>query len=90
MEARIKQVLVATGLLHTRRGRQYDLRPLIERLWPKQVSEGKVVLGMQLAAREGATARPEVVLEALGMEGAFARYRRLRLMTGTEREQPCI
>ena len=35
---------------------------------------------MQLAAREGATARPEAVLEALGVGEAFARYHRRALI----------
>lgn len=81
VEARIERLLVATELPRQWRGRRYDLRPLIERLWLEEATEGKVVLGMQLAARAGATARPEAVLEALGMGVAFARYHRRRLMT---------
>lgn len=82
VEARVEGVLGATELPHERRGRQYDLRRLIERLWVEQAGRGEVVLGMQLAAREGATARPEAVLEVLGMGGAaFTRYQRRRLMT---------
>ncbi len=84
VEARIERVLATTELLQERRGRQYDLRPLIERLWLEQASVGEVELGMQLAARTGATARPEAVLRALGMEGAFASYHRRRLMTGDD------
>jgi len=80
VEARIEKVLAATELLQERRGKRYDLRPLIERLWLERAAEGEVVLGMQLAAREGATARPEAVLEPLGMGGAFARYHRRRLI----------
>lgn len=79
--ARIERALAAPELAHERRGRRYDLRPLIERLWLEQAEEGEVVLGMQLAAREGATARPEAVLEVLGMGAAFAHYHRRRLMT---------
>lgn len=90
VEARIEEVLAATELLQERRGKRYDLRPLIERLWLERcpelaegrAAEGEVVLGMQLAAREGATARPEAVLEPLGMGGAFARYHRRRLIRG--------
>jgi len=93
VDARIEQVLAAEVLLQEqarpgREGKQYDLRPLIERLWLERgpesveggVEEGGVVLGMQLAAREGATARPEAVLKALGMGEAFARYHRRRLV----------
>jgi len=80
VETRIERVLSAAELPQERRGRRYDLRPLIERLWLEQMSEGEVELGMQLAARGGATARPEAVLAVLGMGGAFARYHRRRLL----------
>jgi len=80
VEARIKQVLAATELPYQRRGRQRDLRPLIERLRLERADEGMVLLGMQLAARPGATGRPERVLDALGMGEAFARYHRRRLI----------
>ena len=88
VETRIERVLAATELLQERRGRRYDLRPLIERLWLERCPEivegrvvgGEVVLGMQLAARAGATARPEAVLDVLGMGEAFARYHRRRLL----------
>jgi len=81
VEARIERVLAETELLQERRGRQYDLRPMIERLWLERADGGGVELGMQLAARTGATARPEAVLKALGMDGTFASYHRRRLMT---------
>ncbi len=79
VEERIRRLLTAAELPQEWRGRRYDLRPLIERLWLERAGEGEVVLGMQLAAREGATARPEAVLEALGMGAAFARHHRRRL-----------
>jgi radical SAM-linked protein len=81
IEARIEWLLAARELPQERRGKRYDLRPLIERLWLEDAGGSNVVLGMQLAARQGATARPEAVLEALGMGDAFARYHRRRLLT---------
>ena len=100
VEARIERVLAATELPQERRGRRYDLRPLIERLWLERCPEpcpeprrravegravgGEVVLGMQLAARAGATARPEAVLDVLGMGEAFARYCRIRLISAPD------
>jgi radical SAM-linked protein len=80
VEARVERVLIADELPHERRGKPYDLRPLIERLWVEREGAGEVVLGMQLAARAGATARPEAVLEVLGVRRAFARYHRRRLL----------
>jgi radical SAM-linked protein len=80
VDARVRRVLAATELLLERRGRQYNLRSLIERLWLERVGEGQVVLGMQLSARSGATARPEDVLEVMNMREAFAHYHRRRLL----------
>jgi radical SAM-linked protein len=82
--SRVERVLAADELPHQWRGKSYDLRPLIERLWVERELDGKVALGMQLAARAGATARPEAVLEMLEMCETFARYHRRRLLlTGT-------
>ncbi len=83
IEEHIRRVLEAKELPQTRRGRSYDLRPLIEQLWLVEYNAGSVVLGMQLAAREGATARPEAVIEVLGFgagEGMLVRYHRKRLV----------
>jgi radical SAM-linked protein len=84
IESRIERVLAADELPHEWRGKSYDLRPLIERLWLERESGGEAVLGMQLAARAGATARPEAVLEALGLGGAFARYHRRHLLVAVD------
>jgi radical SAM-linked protein len=80
VEVRVVHVLGATQLLQERRGRPYDLRPLIEGLRLSKRREGDVEFQMQLAARQGATARPEAVLQALGMGRSFARYHRKRLI----------
>lgn len=79
-EARVEQLLAAQELPHQRRGKRYDLRPLIESLQLEGVSNGKAVLAMRLSARPGATGRPEAVLDALGMGDAFARYYRTALI----------
>ena len=78
--ARIEDLLAARELPRERRGRQYDLRPLIERVHLEGSGGGRVWFGMHLACRQGATARPEAVMESLGMGGAFARYHRLGLV----------
>ena len=84
---RIDRILQAEALPQERQraGRKtktYDLRPLIEALELEQPgsAEGAVALGMQLAARQGATARPEAVLAAMGLADVFARYHRRRLV----------
>ena len=52
--------------IRTRRGKEYDLLPLIEKI---SVSTSlPVIIDMTLAARAGATGRPEEVLDALGID----------------------
>lgn len=80
LEARVEQLLAAQELPHQRRGKRYNLRPLIESLALVSVSDRKAVLDLRLSARPGATGRPEAVLDVLGMGEAFARYRRTGLI----------
>jgi len=65
---KLSTVLHADSLPRERRGKAYDLRPLIEEL--KLIdpdADGHPRLFMRLSAREGATGRPEEVLDALGL-----------------------
>jgi len=65
----IQRLLGSDSLPRERRGKSYDLRPLIEELtleFSEQAERPRVV--MQLAAREGATGRPEEVLLELGLD----------------------
>jgi hypothetical protein len=80
IDARIERALAQEVLLHERRGRRYNIRPLIEALWLDAVSEGTVVLGMRLSARPRATGRPEAVMDVLGIGDAVARYQRTGLI----------
>ena len=81
VEARIEHLLAEDDVLHERRGKRYNLRPLIEELRLGDVIEGEVVLEMRLSSRPGATGRPEAVLDVLELGDAFARYRRKRLIS---------
>ncbi len=74
------QVLMETATIpRTRRGKAYDLRPLIEEL-RVQTEGGGLKISMRLSAREAATGRPEEVLDALGIAAADARIERSRLI----------
>ncbi len=85
---RIEQTLAAEELPAKRRGRPYDLRPLIEGLWLESVHGNEVTLGMQLAAREGATGRAEAVIEVLGWNRYAVRYwRRMLIVEGDDNAQ---
>jgi len=103
---KIDEVMACQSLLRQRRGKSYDLRPLIEalsltplvpsvengdptpahppkiqRTWSEaQGGEGYLMVFMRLAAREGATGRPEEVLDALGIPIEHTRVKRTRLI----------
>ena len=74
LQHRIESIIASESIIRNRRGKEYDLRPLIEGL---DVMDDKIV--MKLAAREGATGRPEEVLDALGIAFEETRIERTRL-----------
>jgi len=73
---RVRDLLAALELPRERRGKPFDMRPLIEDLHLQ--ADG--VLHMRLAARPSATGRPEEVLEALGIAADTTRIERTRLI----------
>lgn len=77
LKRRVAELLESESIPRERRGKFYDLRPLIEALTADIESS---TLQMTLAAREGATGRPDEVLTALGIEPEYARVERTRLI----------
>src|SRR5215207_1066261 len=76
LERNVDSVIGSTSLPRERRSKLYDLRPLIEAL--TLLPSGKIF--MRLAAREGATGRPEEVLDALGIGFEETRIERTHLI----------
>lgn len=72
-------LLLASALPRERRGKTYDLRPLIESLEVRAAGSAPN-LWMRLSARESATGRPEEVLDSLGLDPADFRVERTRLI----------
>ena len=72
----IDSVMESESIIRTRRNKEYDLRPLIEEL--TLTSEKK--LFMKLTSKEGATGRPEEVLDVLGITFEDTRVERTRLI----------
>jgi radical SAM-linked protein len=69
LQEAVQRLLSSDSLPRERRGKSYDLRPLIERLTLETSERAeRPRLVMQLAAREGATGRPEEVLLELGLD----------------------
>ncbi len=81
LEARLADLLAKPALPRERRGKAYDLRPLILSLECRDLS-----LRMVLSAREGATGRPEEVLAELNIPPEAARIERTRLILKDEVE----
>ena len=73
-------ILTAESLPRERRGKAYDMRPLIEELSLAEAGAEQSVLHMRLSARPSATGRPEEVLEALGIPPDETRIERTRLI----------
>lgn len=96
LHQKLAAVMEAESLPRERRGKTYDLRPLIEQLSPLPLAlsgapaetkrgEGSGVrVFMRLSAREGATGRPEEVLDALGIPLEATQVERTRLIFSPE------
>ncbi len=80
LNRRVAAMLEADSLPRERRGKAYDLRPLIKTLNVTSGPRGEVLLQMRLSAREGATGRPEEVLGQLGIPPETVRVERTRLI----------
>lgn len=81
LTSRLAALSEAESLPRTRRGKTYDLRALIESLEAAPADgSGKTRVFMRLAAREGATGRPEEVLSAMDIPPEDVRVERTRLI----------
>lgn len=81
LKRKLDSVMESESIMRERRGKKYDLRPLIEELSPLPAGrEAGMKVFMRLAAREGATGRPEEVLDVLGIAFEGTRIERTRLI----------
>lgn len=81
LDQSIENLLAAFTLPRERRGKPYDLRPLIE--WIQRLPDhpdGWQRIQVQLAARESATGRPEEVAQAMGLNPHFIRVHRMQIL----------
>jgi radical SAM-linked protein len=86
LEERIASLLASAHLPRLRRGREYDLRPLIEEVWLEKHEARQYVLGMRLRAGESGTGRPDEVLDQLGLAEQVQSVTRTRLLFSPARE----
>ncbi len=95
LEARIETMLNSAELPRARRGKEYDLRPLIEDMGLADPQEAELQtaaksgatvrpmeLKLRLMARSGATGRPDEVLRALELDPTPLVPHRVRLILG--------
>ena len=80
LQARINTLISADKVVRERRGKTYNLRPLIEELKFESMDDGFAHIRMRLSARESATGRPDEVLLALGLDPFAARVERTELI----------
>jgi len=89
LKQRVDSILESKSIPRERRGKMYDLRPLIEELkilksngspLTQEVAPALPKIFMRLTAREGATGRPEEVLDVLGIAFEGTRIERTRLI----------
>jgi radical SAM-linked protein len=76
LQRKLDSAIESNSIPRERRGKTYDLRPLIEEV--SVLSDGRIF--MRLSAREGATGRPEEVLDVLGIAFEGTRIERTRLI----------
>jgi len=89
LKRKIDSVIDSESITRERRGKTYDLRPLIEELKilesdgspsEQELAPALQRIFMRLAAREGATGRPEEVLDMLGIAFEGTRIERTHLI----------
>jgi radical SAM-linked protein len=76
---RMEQFLEQKEVLRERRGKKYDLRPLVLSISVVDNSDGILEFVTKLSAKEGATGRPDEVAAALGYDPFDLRYQRISL-----------
>jgi len=78
LKRKVDSVMESESIIRTRRRKEYDLRPLILSLDCDMQAEFPII-HMLLSAKEGATGRPEEVLDTLGIAFEGTRIERTRL-----------
>jgi len=77
LDRNIKDLLKSETLIRQRRGKSYDLRPLIKEL---RIDNGSKQIFIRLTAQEGGTGRPEEVLLELDIQPENTRIERTGLL----------
>ena len=91
----VSDFLAQTTVMRERRGKAYDLRPLVQRLLVQRLSlndttDDALALAMTLSLQPGNYGRPDEVLSTLGLDPLDALVHRttIRLATATSTDTP--
>jgi hypothetical protein len=76
---RVQAFLAATEVMRDRRGKAYNLRPLVQALSLERESD-RVVIRSRLQSTDSGTGRPDELARALGLDPALVRMHRTRLI----------
>jgi radical SAM-linked protein len=89
LDGHLKALMQAESLPRQRRGKDYDLRPLVMELQRlPDCEDGRQRIHARLKAKEGATGRPEEVLEVLGADPLHTQVNRDGLVIGDPAPSP--
>jgi hypothetical protein len=78
---RVPQFIAATEVMRERRGKPYNLRPLVQTLTIEPVSADRaVVIRSRLQATQEGTGRPDELAAALGLDPATVHIKRTQLI----------
>jgi radical SAM-linked protein len=78
---RVAQFLAAIDVMRDRRGKMYNLRPLVQTLSIEPAQDDRAaVLRSRLQANEAGTGRPDELAAALGLDPATVKIKRTKLL----------
>jgi radical SAM-linked protein len=80
LQERVPQFLAATEVRRERRGKPYNLRPLVQTLTIEPARADRVVIRSRLQATQAGTGRPDELAAALGLDPATAHIKRTQLI----------
>lgn len=77
---RVAQFLAAQEVMRARRGKVYNLRPLVQSLAIEPETDRVVKIRSRLQANEAGTGRPDELAVALGLDPAAVKIKRTKLL----------
>lgn len=91
LDQRVEELLAQQSLPRVRRGKRYDLRPLVEELYLlADDDQCRPRLFLRMTSQPGATGRPEELLSVLDIAPASALVHRTRIVFEEQAQPPAV